>query len=177
MPRVACTFDEPVTVESLRQVADRWHAAGSASAPCTRLEIAYGARTGEERAVEVAQLLADRGHHRDTVARGLLPGRGRSSDTPGARRDRAYDLSGTPREAIMVWRGIAAVAAVLVMPVMGALLLFWGAVGLRLGGAAFDTHLVFPLVAIGGGVLGLLVGLVVASRLVRRRGDIAPGRA
>ena len=77
----------------------------------------------------------------------------------------------------MVRRGIAAVAAVLVMPVVGALLLFWGAVGLRLGGADFDTHLVFPVAGVGGGVLGLLVGIVLAWRLVRRRGDIAPGSA
>ena len=71
----------------------------------------------------------------------------------------------------MVLRGTAAVGLVVVMPVVGAFLLFWGAVALRRGGANFDPHLVLPYAGIGGAAIGLLVGLVVAWRVVRRRVD------
>lgn len=67
----------------------------------------------------------------------------------------------------MVLRGIAAVAIVVVMPVVGAFVLFWSAVGLRLGGADFDTHIVFPFAGFGGAAIGLLVGLGAAWRFVR----------
>lgn len=71
----------------------------------------------------------------------------------------------------MVSRGIAAVGLVVVMPVVGAFLLFWGAIAFRSGGADFDPHLVLPYAGIGGAAIGLLVGLVVARRVVRRGVD------
>ncbi len=68
----------------------------------------------------------------------------------------------------MFVRGIAAVALVVALVVLGGFVGFWGAVGLTIVGVDFDAYLVLPFAAYGGAAVGLVAGSITGWRVVRR---------
>lgn len=69
----------------------------------------------------------------------------------------------------MLVRGIAAVALVVVLVVLGSFVGFWGAVGLSIVGVDYShTYLVLPIAAYAGAAVGLVAGSVIGWRVVRR---------
>lgn len=69
----------------------------------------------------------------------------------------------------MLVRGIAAVAIVVALVVLGGFVGFWGAVGLTIVGVDFyDAYLVMALAPYAGAAVGLVAGSIIGWRVVRR---------